>query len=474
MAQTPTNTAGTYSLRDTDDVPTQKSTPPRQRFGEVVGFTVVRPPPPIELHVRTQAAPTTRAVSPGTLVGGYEVLEEVARGGMGVVCRARQRGSGRIVALKLLIASSLAKDDVRRFLLEAHMVSRMRHRAICRVYDVGHANGYHYQALEFVHGQSLHRWVRSERPSLREILRVAGEICEGVHCAHVRGVVHRDIKPANIMVDREGNPRILDFGIAKAAASEAVDDASTVDQGDSIIGTPYYMPPEQAAGNTGEIDLRSDVYAVGAVLYECLTGEPPFADLTPQEFLVRVMVGHPDPVRDLAPKTPVDLVAVVEKCLHKEKASRYQSALELKRDLDRVARGLPVSARPASRTRRAHLWARRHPVAASLAVVATALAVGALADRALRHAAAAEHTNRLLAGIDAQRLASEEDLTSASATLDAAERAIAAALADAYPDRALDEALFTLGEKRRHIERRLAALEPRSSNPQQVGRAPSR
>jgi WD40 repeat protein len=301
---------------------------------------------------------------PGTRLrlGDYKLLEEIARGGMGVVYRARQLSLNRLVALKVVLHGPFSSADfVRRFHQEAQVVAALRHPNIVVIYEVGEDRGNHFLALELVEGGSFAELAR-ERPLL--VKRAANYlkiVAEAVEHAHQRGVLHRDLKPSNILLDGLDQPRVTDFGLAKLVNQDA---ALTVTG--QALGSPNYMPPEQAAGKFSDCTPQSDVYSLGAILYELLTGRPPFQGETLQAILLQAQNAEPVPPRRLNPGTPEDLQTICLKCLQKEPARRYSSARELAEDLERFLDGKPIRARPVAPLERAWLWCRRRPRLAAL------------------------------------------------------------------------------------------------------------
>jgi WD40 repeat protein len=326
-------------------------------------------------------------------VPGYEVLGELGRGGMGVVYQARQVGLHRTVALKMILSGGLAgATDRARFHAEAEAVARLHHPNIVQIYEVGEAEGCPYFSLEYVDGGSLDRKLRGAPQPPRPAAYLVRSLARAVHYAHQHGIVHRDLKPVNILlacaaeggpadsVHAEGPlaaraygmPKIADFGLAKDLAQDLVQT-----QSGSILGTPSYMAPEQAEGRVHAIGPWTDVYALGAILYEMLTGKPPFRGTSALETLSLVVNHEPVKPTHLQPRTDRDLETVCLKCLQKEPKKRYSSAAELADDLGRFLDGQPIQARPSGRFERAWKWARRRPAAAALVAVSV-LAVLAL------------------------------------------------------------------------------------------------
>jgi WD40 repeat protein/predicted Ser/Thr protein kinase len=310
---------------------------------------------------------------PGTRVGyfgDYELLEEIGRGGMGVVYKARQVSLNRVVALKMILTGQLADDaDVKRFHAEAEAAARLDHPGIVPVFEVGKHDGHHYFSMAFVEGESLAREMVDGLPRPRDAARLLKQVAEAVTYAHVEGVVHRDLKPANILIDRNGQPRLTDFGLAKR-----VEGGGGLTQTGQIVGTPSYMPPEQANGQR-DVGPLADVYSLGAVLYCLLTGRPPFQADNALDTLLQVLDRDPVPPRQLNAAVPRDLNTVCLKCLEKEPRKRYGSARELVADLGRYLDGRPILARPASMWERTVKWVCRRPAAAALVGVSVAAAV---------------------------------------------------------------------------------------------------
>jgi formylglycine-generating enzyme required for sulfatase activity len=328
---------------------------------------------PAKLTRNTGAIPTD--LTPGESreypeVPGYEILGILGRGGMGVVYRARQLGANRIVALKMIRAVEHATPQERlRFQIETEAVARLQHLHIVQLHEVGEVRGQPFFSLELCDGGTLTEQLKMQRPTPREAADLIETLARAMHYAHLRGVVHRDLKPGNVLLTgAERVPKITDFGLAKRIDAEARD----VSQSGAIMGTASYMAPEQAAGKVRDTGPAADVYALGALLYECLTGRPPFGG--PQHVvLVKVLSDEPEPPSRRAP-VPADLETICLKCLRKEPARRYASAEDLADDLRRFQAGEPIRARPVGTVERAVKWARRRPaLAALLGVVLLAL-----------------------------------------------------------------------------------------------------
>jgi tRNA A-37 threonylcarbamoyl transferase component Bud32 len=292
--------------------------------------------------------------------GDYELLEEIGRGGMGVVYKARQKNLDRIVALKMLLTSHLAtKESLLRFRAEAQVAARLKHPNLVKVFDVGERHGLHYFAMEHIAGGSLVDALRSRRFGWQESARLLSLVARAVDHLHHHGIVHRDLKPSNILIDESGQPYVTDFGLAKIQGT--VDLTHT----GAILGTPSYMSPEQASGRIEEVESRSDVYSLGAILYELLTGCSPFRSESPMATLVQVMEREPPRPRGINPDIPSELEQICLKCLEKSPANRYPGAGALADDLDRFLMGEPVQARSAGLGQRLRRWARREPALAA-------------------------------------------------------------------------------------------------------------
>jgi WD40 repeat protein/serine/threonine protein kinase len=323
---------------------------------------------------------STTTVEPlGTVryFGDYELLQEIARGGMGVVYKARQVNLSRTVALKMILAGQLASDqDVRRFYAEAESAAKLDHPGIVPIFEVGQHAGQHYFSMAFVDGESLaHRVLNGVLPP-REAADMTKRVAEAISYAHIEGVIHRDLKPANVLIDRDGQPRVTDFGLAKRVETEGDHGRAALSQltaTGQVLGTPSYMPPEQASGKTREIGPLSDVYSLGAILYCLLTGRPPFQAASSLDTLLQVLEQEPVSPRQLNPTVPRDLETICLKCLEKEPRKRYASAQELVDELQRFLNGEPIHARPVSSTERFWRWCRRNPLVAALSAAALLL-----------------------------------------------------------------------------------------------------
>jgi serine/threonine protein kinase len=273
--------------------------------------------------------------------GDYELLHEIARGGMGVVYRARQISLNRIVALKMILAGRLAtEEDITRFRTEAEAAARLQHPHIVAVHDVGAIEGQHYFSMDFIEGASLAQKLQAGPMPGRMAARYIRLIARAVHHAHKQGVLHRDLKPSNILIDTEDEPHIMDFGLAKRLGGDSAQTRTGV-----VLGTPSYMAPEQAAGKSQELGPACDIYGLGAVLYECITGRPPFRAETPLDTVMQVMDRDPPPPRLLNPNIDHDLETICLKCLEKDPRRRYATAEALAEDLQRYLNDETISAR---------------------------------------------------------------------------------------------------------------------------------
>jgi WD40 repeat protein/predicted Ser/Thr protein kinase len=305
--------------------------------------------------------------------GDYELIRELARGGMGVVYEVRQVSLDRVLALKMILAGRLADEsDVRRFRLEAEAAARLDHPNIVPIHEVGEHEGRHYFSMKLIDGGRLSDRIPAMIADPREAARVVAVVARAIHYAHRRGILHRDLKPSNILLDREGRPHITDFGLARR-----VEGGSDLTASGAIVGTPSYMAPEQAEGRRERVTTATDVHGLGAILYELISGRPPYRGETVLETLRQVREHEPARPRSLRPGADRDLETIALKCLEKDPDRRYASAEALADDLDRWLSGQPIRARSSSRAERAIKWARRRPTAAAL------LAVGAVAIIAL-------------------------------------------------------------------------------------------
>jgi serine/threonine protein kinase len=292
-----------------------------------------------------------------TNFGDYELLEVIGRGGQGVVYRARQKSLNRTVALKVIGLGHWATDaHLKRFRREAEAAASLDHSGIVPIYEVGERDGSCYFSMKLVEGGQLDEAVMREPMTIRQAVELIAKVAQTVHYAHEHGILHRDIKPGNILLDQKGEPHLTDFGLARLVESE-----STVTRTMEVLGTPSYMAPEQAVGNNGTISGATDVYGLGAVLYQLLTGHPPFAGGTTYETIKLLLDTEPRQPRLWNAKIDRDLSTICLKCLEKDPKRRYTSALALDTDLERWLKGLPTVARPVSAPARIWRWSRRNP-----------------------------------------------------------------------------------------------------------------
>jgi WD40 repeat protein len=315
---------------------------------------------PIEPTPRQSTSKQSSARRPD--LPGYEILAELGRGGMGVVYQARQLRANRLVALKMILSGEYAgATDRERFRVEVEAVARLSHPGIVQVFDVGEHDGLSYFSLEFCPGGALAAKLSSQPLPAREAARIAEHLARAMAAAHAVGVVHRDLKPGNVLLAADGTPKIADFGLAKQ-----LDSVHDQTMSGAILGTPSYMAPEQAAGRAKAVGPAADVWALGAILYEMLTGRPPFVGESPIETLRRVVDVEPIRPSHMQPRTPRDLEIICLKCLRKEPGERYAGALALAEDLRRFQAGEPIEARPVGQLERVQKWVWRNPLAASL------------------------------------------------------------------------------------------------------------
>jgi tetratricopeptide (TPR) repeat protein len=308
-------------------------------------------------------------------VPGYEIVRELGRGGMGVVYEARQLALDRPVALKMLRDGALAEaEELARFRREAETVARLRHPNVVQVYEVREGPGHPYFTMEFVEGGTLARRLGGKPLPPAEAARVVEVLARAVHAVHGCGVVHRDLKPGNVLLTADGTPKVVDFGLARRLEGDG--HPTSVGR---VLGTPPYMAPEQARGDTRAVGPATDVYALGAILYETLSGRPPFQGATGWDTIAQVLSTEPVPPRRLQPRVPADLETICLKCIAKDPARRYPTAEALAEDLSRFLKGEPIRARPSGPAERAWKWARRRPAVASLLGVLAVVILGSLA-----------------------------------------------------------------------------------------------
>ena len=316
-------------------------------------------------------APTLAPDSRFQYIGTYRIVREISRGGMGIVFEAYQESLRRRVALKLILSGNFASDDlVQRFKSEAEAAARLDHPGIVPIFEIGQHEGLYYFSMGLVDGESVADRLRDEPLPPKEAAKLLAEVCDAVAYAHSHGVIHRDLKPGNVLIDKAGNPRVTDFGLAKQ-----LDTDNELTPSGHVLGTPAYMSPEQAMGNTQATGVLADVYSLGATLYAMLTGHPPFQAASTIESLRQVIEREPLSPRLQNPRIPKDLETICLKCLRKETEQRYSSAQALAEDLRRFLSGQPIAARPTRRIERAVKWCKRKPAVASLSAVSIALLI---------------------------------------------------------------------------------------------------
>ena len=341
----------------------------------------------------------TGSTLPAPTVPGYEILGELGRGGMGVVYKARHTKLNRLVALKMILSGEHAgAAEVDRFRREAEAIAHLQHPGIIQIHEIGDHDGRPYLSLEFADGGSLQQQLAGTPQPVARAAQLTATLARAMAYAHQHGVVHRDLKPGNVLF-AEGLPKITDFGLAKRLEGN-----DSVTRSGSILGTPSYMAPEQASGDVHATGPATDVYSLGAIMYEMLTGRPPFRAASTLETIRQVVSEDPVPPRRLQPRVPVDLETICLKCLRKETGQRFGSATALADDLDRFLGGQPIQARPASMWEKAWKWAKRRPAVAALtllSLVLTAVGFGLVtwqwleADGARRQAERAEQAKEV-------------------------------------------------------------------------------
>jgi len=356
-------------------------------------------------------APTPSPVPALRQLGDYDLVEELARGGMGVVYKARQRGLDRMVAVKVVLAGHFASlREQARFRTEARAAAALQHPNIVAIHDVGEVDGLPYFSMDYVEGRTLAQVVADGPLEAKRPARYLKNIADAIHYAHEHGVLHRDLKPSNILIDAHDQPRVTDFGLAKRL-DDAPGDAPPPPGFEATltgetIGTPGFMPPEQVTARRGPLTPAADIYSLGAMLYHCLTGRPPFLGETIAATLHQVATAEPVPPRLLNPAVPRDLETLCLKCLAKEPQQRYATALALAEELGRFLRDEPIRARPVGRWEKFQRWYRRHPVIALLtgavAVLLAAVAIISTVSAARLREANRDGQEKLRASLLAQ------------------------------------------------------------------------
>ena len=329
---------------------------------QIAGASDLNPTAPMS-HIPKDRLDTVKV---GDQFGDYRLLEKIGRGGMGLVYRAEQRSLKRIVAIKLLLSGNWAsEDEVIRFLREAEAAAALDHPAIVPVHEVGEHAGQYYFSMGYVAGRSLAQRIAESPLEPRSAAELTRIVAGAIHYAHSQGIIHRDIKPGNVLLDEHEQPRVTDFGLAKRV--EGSGDLTATGQ---VLGTPSFMPPEQAMGRWDAVDARADVYSLGALLYSCITGRPPFQAPTIAATLSQVLNDSPVLPHKLVPRIPRDLETICLKCLEKKPDSRYATAADLADDLRRFLDGAPVQARRLGLIARSWRWCRKRPVVSTMSAVA--------------------------------------------------------------------------------------------------------
>jgi WD40 repeat protein/serine/threonine protein kinase len=335
-----------------------------QATAVVAGPGPVSPGMAADLNETDASRPKTALPSAASfpVITGYKIVGILGRGGMGIVYKARQLKLDRFVALKMIIAGEHAHpDQLARFAVEARAVASLQHPNIVQIYEIGEHGGQPFFSLEYVAGGNLDKVLGRKPQPARAAAELVAILARAMQTAHQSGIVHRDLKPANILLTEQGQPKITDFGLAKE-----LDTAVRQTRSGAVMGTPSYMAPEQAQGRIDRIGPVTDVYALGAILYEMLTGRPPFQGETPVDTILQVIGNEPVPPSRLQPKVPRDLETICLKCLEKDPARRYELSADLAEDLDRFLRLEPIRARPVGAGERFARWARRNPTLASV------------------------------------------------------------------------------------------------------------
>jgi TolB-like protein/Tfp pilus assembly protein PilF/tRNA A-37 threonylcarbamoyl transferase component Bud32 len=347
--------------------------PPEASVAEVADLGGIDKPSRGDATAAPDGKKGTRAAELLGELGDYELLEEVGRGGQGVVFRARQKTLNRTVALKVISLGQWAsKAHVKRFRREAEAAASLEHPGIVPIHEVGERDGSCYFSMQFIEGGQLDEVVRREPMPIRRAVELIAKVARTVHYAHEHGILHRDIKPGNILLDQKGEPHLTDFGLARLVETE-----STVTRTLEVLGTPSYMAPEQAAASNTQLTSATDVYGLGAVLYQLLTGHPPFAGGTTYETIKLLLETDPKQPRQLNPKIDRDLSTICLKCLEKDPQRRYPSALVLAEDLERWLKHEPIQARRTGIFARGKKWVQRNPTSALLTACLIALAAAA-------------------------------------------------------------------------------------------------
>lgn len=331
-----------------------------------------RTSPSAQMAFSVPSSPPRRDTGDGPRIAGYEILGELGRGGMGVVYKARQVGLNRVVALKMILAAGqVTQKDLERFRIEGEAVAQLDHPNVVKIYEIGEHDGLPFFSFEFVDGGNLAKKISTDPVKPREAAEIMLGLAEGMETAHRKNIIHRDLKPANVLLARDGTPKITDFGLAKK-----VDEDSGMTRAGTVLGTPSYMPPEQAEGKINELGPHSDIYSLGAILYDLVTGRPPFRGETLLDTLFLVKTAEPMPPARLQPRLPRDLETICLKCLEKEPSKRYATAGDLAEDLRRFVQGRSIKARPTPLWEKAWKYTKRKPADALAIALSVLVLVG--------------------------------------------------------------------------------------------------
>ena len=305
---------------------------------------------------------TAKPVDNPRIFGDYELVELIEEGGMGIVYKAIQKNLNRTVAIKMIKSGQLATpSEVQRFRTEATAAARLDHPNIVPIYEIGEQDGRYFYSMRFIEGQNLSKMIGKRPIEPKKTAKILSTIARAVHYAHQHGILHRDLKPTNVLIDKNGEPLLTDFGLAKL-----LEQSENVTQSQAVMGSASYMSPEQASGKTAEISVASDVYSLGAILYEMLTGRPPFTSSNFIETIKKVIDTEPTKPSEINPQVDAELETICLKCLEKQPEHRYGSALDLALELERWLNGEPILARPSTRLQRLIKWTRRKPAIAAL------------------------------------------------------------------------------------------------------------